>query len=286
MTIFPLSPFSSCRRSYCSTTSSESSETALIPTDSKQAISPDICVYQNIITVENLEQGLKRTKSGVSAGLDGEVKADYTHNDKLAKLSAKLKSHQYKPSPTKKVWIPKPDGGKRPLGISNQQDKIVQAAILCQLEPILEKVFSDYSMGFRPKRGCHNALRKVKKSWQNVTWIISVDITKYFDTIHHDTLIGLLQPHCDQATIELIRKLLKAGYVDMSNLADVVQRSSLGTPQGSLISPLLANLYLNELDQFVERELLPVWNKGDERKFVAGYQTRKFLSAKQRSLLD
>jgi len=113
-----------------------------------------------------------------------------------------------------------------------------------------------------------------------------VDITKYFDTIHHDTLIGLLQPHCDQATIELIRKLLNAGYVDMSNLADVVQRSQLGTPQGSLISPLLANIYLNELDQFIESEMLPQWNKGDERKFVAGYQMRKYLSAKQRNLLD
>ena len=85
-----------------------------------------------------------------------------------------------------------------------------------------------------------------------------MDITKYFDTIHHDTLIGLLQPHCDQATIELLRKLLNAGYVDMANIANIVERSSLGTPQGSLISPLLANLYLNELDQHVERELLPV----------------------------
>lgn len=97
--------------------------------------------------------------------------------------------------------------------------------------------------------------------------------------------MGLIQPHCDQATCELIRKLLNAGYVDMSNLADVVQRSQLGTPQGSLISPLLANIYLNELDQFVESELLPRWNTGDERKFVAGYQNRKYLSAKQRDLL-
>lgn len=112
-----------------------------------------------------------------------------------------------------------------------------------------------------------------------------MDITKYFDTIHHDTLIDLVRPHCDQATVELIRKLLRAGYMDMSNLADVVQRSSLGTPQGSLISPLLANIYLNELDQFIESELLPRWNTGDARKFVAGYTNRKALSAKQRNLL-
>lgn len=113
-----------------------------------------------------------------------------------------------------------------------------------------------------------------------------MDISKYFDTIHHKTLIGLLHPHCDQATIELIRKLLNAGYVDISNLANVVERSSLGTPQGSLISPLLANLYLHELDLFVETNLLPIWNKGDEKRLVTGYQTRKDLSAKQTKLLD
>jgi hypothetical protein len=93
----------SSRRNYSSTISSESTETALVPIDNNQSVSPDKCFYKNIITVENLELGLKRTKVGVSAGLDGEVKANYANNDKIAKLSTKLKSHQYKPSPTKKV---------------------------------------------------------------------------------------------------------------------------------------------------------------------------------------
>ncbi len=84
-----------------------------------------------------------------------------------------------------------------------------------------------------------------------------MDISKYFDTIHHDILIELLKPYCDQASVELIRKLLNVGYVDMHNLADVVQRSELGTPQGSLISPLLANLYLHELDKFIIDDLIP-----------------------------
>ena len=112
-----------------------------------------------------------------------------------------------------------------------------------------------------------------------------MDISKYFDTIHHGILIELLKPYCDQATIELIRKLLNAGYVDIHNLANVVQRSELGTPQGSLISPLLANLYLHELDRYIMNELVPTWNTGDERNYVAGYQTRKSLTVKQQKLL-
>lgn len=85
-----------------------------------------------------------------------------------------------------------------------------------------------------------------------------MDISKYFDTIHHDILIDLLKPYTDQATQELIRKLLNAGYVDIHNLADVVQRSQEGVPQGSLVSPLLANLYLHQLDMFVEQNLIPI----------------------------
>jgi RNA-directed DNA polymerase len=112
-------------------------------------------------------------------------------------------------------------------------------------------------MGFRPGRGCHDALRVIKRNWQNVTWIISIDISKYFDTIHHGILIELLTPYCDQATKELIGKLLKANYVDISNLADSVERRSAGTPQGSLISPILANLYLHELDVYVAEKLIP-----------------------------
>lgn len=133
------------------------------PTNESKVVS-----YKDLCKVENLELGLKRTKSGVSAGLDGEVKANYT-TSKLEKLAGELKSHSYKPSPTKKVWIAKPDGEKRPLGISSQKDKIIQATLLNLLEPKLESIFLDSSMGFRPKRGTHNALHRIKRRWQNVT---------------------------------------------------------------------------------------------------------------------
>jgi len=99
-------------------------------------------------------------------------------------------------------------------------------------------------------------------------------------------LLELVKPYCDQATLEIIGKLLKANYVDISNLSNALERSSMGTPQGSLLSPLLANIFLHELDTFVENELISKWNTGDERKFVSGYQTRKNLTTKQLKLLD
>ena len=240
--------------------------------------------YSEICNLGNLEKGLARTKSGKSAGLDGEVKATWTQS-KLEKLASELRSHKFQASPIKKVWIPKPDGGKRPLGISSQKDKIVQATILERLEKETEKVFLDCSYGFRPKRGCHDALHSIKRKWQNVTWLISIDISKYFDSIHHPVLIDLLKPYGDQAFIELVGKLLKAGYMDISNLSNSSERSSEGIAQGSLISPVLANIYLHELDVFVINELMPIYNTGDERRYVEGYATRKTLTSEQISLL-
>jgi RNA-directed DNA polymerase len=122
-------------------------------------------------------------------------------------------------------------------------------------------------------------LHEIKRKWQNVTWLINIDISKYFDTIHHKTLLDLAKPYCDQATLELTGKLLKANYVDLSNISDTIERRFMGTPSGSLISPMLANIYLHELDKFITNELLPKWNKGDERKYVAGYQTRNLLTS-------
>ena len=195
-----------------------------------------------------------------------------------------LRLHKFQASPIKKVWIPKPDGGKRPLGISSQKDKIVQATILERLEKETEKVFLDCSYGFRPKRGCHDALHFIKRKWQNVTWLISIDISKYFDSIHHPVLIDLLKPYGDQAFIELVGKL-PAGYMDISNLSNRWERASEGVTQGSLISPVLANIYLHELDVFVTNELIPMYTTGDERRFVEGYASRKTLTSEEISLL-
>jgi group II intron reverse transcriptase/maturase len=236
--------------------------------------------YQEVISIDNLKKGLARTKSKVSPGLDGEVKANFT-DKKLNSLFKDLKSQKFKPSPVKRVNIPKPDGGKRFLGIASQKDKVVQAAILNLLEPVLENVFLDCSYGGRPNRNCHHVLKHIKMKWQNVTWIINIDLQKYFDTINHDILLSMLEKYCDQATIELIRKFLKCGYIDFYNHPNKLEDSEIGTPQGSLISPILSNLFIHPFDCFVRDSLLKEWNRGDERKFISGYQTRKNLTSEE-----
>ena len=241
--------------------------------------------YKNIISIDNLRNGLARTKGNVAPGLDGMVKANFSEK-RLIALSKELKSQRFNPSPAKRVNIPKPDGGTRPLGVASQRDKVAQAAILIQLEPVLESIFKDCSYGGRPKKNCHHALKAIKSKWQNVTWIINIDVQKYFDTINHELLLEMLVDYCDQATIELIRKFLKCGYIDIYNHPDTLEKSEIGTPQGSLISPILSNLYLHLFDCFMVNEVLPEWNRGNERKFISGYQTRKHLTAEERRVVE
>jgi group II intron reverse transcriptase/maturase len=242
-------------------------------------------IYKDLISVESLKKGLVRTKTGVSPGLDGETKSQIT-DKRLEKLSVSLANQSYKPTPVKKVGIPKPDGGVRYLGITSQIDKVVQGAILECLEPILEPIFIDTSYGFRPNKGCHDALKRIKYHWKAVTWIISVDISKCFDKINHEILLRKLEDFCDQATVELIRKLLKAGYVDIHNFSGSSEQTDIGTPQGSLISPILCNLYLHELDIFVRDTLLPVYNRGEYRSNTPEYSKRKSLTEFDKEVLS
>ena len=165
--------------------------------------------YEKIISIAQLTLALKKTKIKTSSRLDGETKKHFTE-DKLITLHKELKSQKYQPRPVKRIEIPKPNGsGVRPLGIASLRDKIVQASILLELEPTLEKVFSEYSFGFRTGRNCHDALYRVKYFWQNTTWLLSLDIQKYFDTINHEILIKELHKYCDQATVEVIIKMIK-----------------------------------------------------------------------------
>jgi len=241
--------------------------------------------YRAVISIENLEQGLLRTKSKVSSGLDSETKAEFTQN-KLVQLHKELKQQKYTPKPNRRVVLPKPNGGKRYLGIASQRDKIVQAALLIQLEQLVDEHFSENSFGFRPGKGCHDALHVIKYKWQNATWVINLDIQKYFDTIQHEILLEKLSSLADQATVELIRKLIKVGYVDIHNLNDRTAYSIEGVPQGSLISPILANIYLHDFDVFVQEKMISKWNRGNERKFLTGYQTRKALTKDDRAILE
>lgn len=241
-------------------------------------------MYKNIISIESLKEGLARTKDRVSPGIDGEVKKTISEK-RLVKLHKDLAAQSYKPTPSKRVGIPKPGGGTRYLGISSQIDKVVQGVLLNKLEPIFEKIFTKFSFGFRPGKGCHDALKEIKYGWKGVTWIISIDIEKCFDKINHDILLTKLKTYCDQPTLELIRKLLKVGYVDIHNLTDRQKYNFEGVPQGSLISPIFCNIFLHEFDEYVISELLPAYNKGKGRRKDPIYSKRYTLTDKDKNML-
>jgi group II intron reverse transcriptase/maturase len=241
--------------------------------------------YKEVISIKNLTEGLARTKNNVSPGIDGEIKKNITEK-RLSNLHQELASQEYKPKPAKRVPIPKYGGGIRFLGIASQIDKVVQGALLEKLEPIFENIFLDVSFGFRPGRGCHAALKVIKYGWKAVSWVINVDIEKCFDKINHKLLLETLKEYCDQPTLELIRKLLKVGYVDIHNLSDRSEYNTIGTPQGSLISPILCNIFLHELDVYITSELLPKYNIGIARNKTSDYSKRYSLDDFDKEILE
>lgn len=187
-----------------------------------------------------------------SAGVDGQsVRSfDAREDEELAKLSAQLRSGTYRALAVKRVWIPKPGSEeKRPLGIPAVRDRVVQGALKAVIEPIFEQEFAPQSYGFRPGRSCKDALRRVEELLQDgCTHVVDADLKSYFDTIPHERMMERVREKiADGRVLKLIESFLKAGVLD--GLKEWTPES--GTPQGGVISPLLANLYLNPLDQLM-----------------------------------
>ena len=181
---------------------------------------------------------------------------------RIETLIASLKDESYQPHPSRRVHIPKKNGKTRPLGIPAFEDKLVQEVVRMILEAIYEGHFETTSHGFRPKRSCHTALLHIQKTFSGTKWFIEGDIKGFFDNIDHDVLVGILRERIsDDRFIRLIRKFLKAGYVEDWKFHNTYS----GMPQGGIVSPILANIYLDKLDKYV-KEYIRHFDMGTKRR--------------------
>ena len=210
-------------------------------------------LLEQILARENMMTAYRKVKSnGGASGIDGistkEVR-DYLVKN-WSSIREQIRQRKYKPQPVKRVEIPKPNGGVRNLGIPNVIDRIIEQAIAQVLTPIVEPHFSEYSYGFRPKRCAQQAVIKLLEYFNDgYTYIVDIDLEKFFDNVHHDKLMTLVRNVIhDPDTESLIHKYLKAGVMVKGKYED----TPVGTPQGGNLSPLLSNIMLNELDKELE----------------------------------
>ncbi|MHB8069529.1 MAG: group II intron reverse transcriptase/maturase [Desulfobaccales bacterium] len=208
---------------------------------------------------------LYSNKGAATRGVD-KVTMDGFSEDRALNLIKLIKENRYQPKPVRRTYIPKAEGKTRPLGIPTGNDKLVQEVVRAILERIYEPVFSSSSHGFRPARSCHTALETVKYGWTGVKWIIDMDIQGFFDNVDHQVMMQLLEKRIDDHRfLHLIRAMLKAGYMEDWKY----HATYSGTPQGGIISPLLSNIYLHELDEYMEQVQMDFRRGKDRRKNTA-----------------
>jgi len=204
----------------------------------------------------NLQSAFNKVwRNGGSAGADAQTVAHFArHADaELVRMGTQMREGTYRPQPVRRVWIPKPGSSeKRPLGIPAVRDRIVQGALRHVLEPIFETEFAEHSYGFRRGRGAKDALRRVDHLLQaGHDWVVDADLKSYFDTIPHESLLALVKARvADGPVLALVESFLRAGVLEENKGWQATER---GTPQGGVISPLLANLYLDPLDHQMAR---------------------------------
>jgi len=207
--------------------------------------------YQNIYS-----KPAQMTRASDGSTIDG------MSEERINKIINKLKDNSYQPTPLRRVQIPKKSGGTRPISVPSFEDKLIQEVLRMILEALYEGSFSEHSHGFRPNKSCHTALWSIKGKFQGTKWWIDADISKCFDNINHEILLKTLRERIkDLKFIHLINKFLKAGYIENWTY----HKTYSGTPQGSIISPILANIYLDKFDKYMEG-IIKEFNCGMQRK--------------------
>ena len=210
-------------------------------------------LIEKILSEDSIDEAIEKVVSNKgAAGVDSMTTAEvesyyFTHGFEII---TQIKNKIYKPLPVRRVYIPKPNGKKRPLGIPAVKDRVIQQSLACALSDIYEPHFSDYSYGFRKGRSQHDAMNKVLEYLNDgYEWVIDLDIEKYFDTVNHDKLVSILRERVkDDITLHLIRSILKSGIMEDG----LVSPSEEGVPQGSPVSCVLSNIYLDKFDKELE----------------------------------
>lgn len=234
----------------------------------RDSAEPDI--LGKILDKDNLNRAYKRVKANKGApGVDGMTIEEVPpwrkeHNHELVE---RIRKGKYSPSPVRRVEIPKPDGGMRKLGIPTVVDRIIGQAMAQQLMPIYEPLFSDNSFGYRPGRGAKDAIQRIKGyAEQGYTKAVEVDLSKYFDTLNHTILLNLLRKQIkDERVIQMVKRYLKSGVMENG----VETETEEGSPQGGNLSPLLANVYLNEFDWEFSKRGVPCIRYADDIVLLA-----------------
>ena len=209
--------------------------------------------------------------------------ADGMSEDKIDQITEAMRHERYRFSPARRVYIPKKNGKLRPLGLPSWSDKLVGEVVRLLLEAYYEPTFSDHSHGFRPRRGCHTALREVEHTWTGTTWFIEGDISDCFGSLNHDVMVRILAEKIhDNRFLRLIKQMLKAGYLEDWKYHQTLS----GAPQGGVVSPVLSNIYLHKLDVYVETVLASQYTRGKHRRPNPEYERIKARMARARARGD
>jgi group II intron reverse transcriptase/maturase len=224
---------------------------------------------------------LYTNKGALTPGVTGET-VDGMSRAKIDAIIEALRFERYRWTPVRRVYIPKSNGKVRPLGLPTWSDKLLGDVVRSILEAYYEPQFRRHSHGFRPGRGCHTALDAVKH-WTGTRWFVEGDLAQCFDRLDHEVLLGILAERLhDNRLLRLIASMLKAGYLENWTWHATLS----GSPQGSVVSPVLSNVYLDRLDQFVEDTLLPAYTRGTARKISPAYKAIKRAKGKARQRGD